>query len=70
MVGFIVIIVMSGGRVKIPCHLLAYAYSYKILNFSGEGGGSRTFVRKIISPKYSIYSIDKDYCLTIFFSFL
>ena len=49
---FIVIIVMSGGRVKIPCHLLAYAYSYKILNFSGEGGGSRTFVRKIIFPIY------------------
>ena len=50
---FIVIIVMSGGRVKIPCHLLAYAYSYKILNFSGEGGASRTFVQKIISPIYS-----------------
>jgi hypothetical protein len=50
---FIVIIVMSGGRVKIPCHLLAYVYSYKILNFSGEGGGSRTFVRKIIFPIYS-----------------
>ena len=50
--GFIVIIVMSGGRVKIPCHLLAYAYSYKILNFSGEGGGNRTFVRKIIFPIY------------------
>jgi len=44
------------------CHLLAYAYSDKILNFSGEGGGSRTFgmdwntqtfVRKIIFPIYS-----------------
>ena len=51
--GFIVIIVMSGGRVKIPCHLLAYAYSYNILNFTGEGGGSRTFVQKIIFPIYS-----------------
>jgi len=48
-----VVIGVGRGRVKIPCHLLAYAYSYKILNFSGEGGGSRTFVQKIIFPIYS-----------------